>query len=98
MKFLSTVVPRVIARGHYYFFHTKREWLFEGRHLFKGDNYFKYSSLEVVPLIVRFIFPLNEKIITSNKLDMGFLSVPNLVYATDINIIKEIKGDVKNQP
>ena len=29
---------------------------------------------------------------------MGFLSVPNLVYATDINIIKEIKGDVKNQP
>ena len=46
----DTVFPQIIAGGDY-----SREGL--------GD-YFKYSSLEVVPLIVRFIFPLNEKIIT----------------------------------
>ena len=60
----DTVFPRIIAGGDY-----SRE----------GRDYFKYSSLEVVPLIVRFIFPLNETIITWNKLNMGFLRVPNLV-------------------
>ena len=44
----------------------------------EGD-YFRYCLLEVVPEKVCFIFPLNKKIITSNKLNMGFLSVPNLV-------------------
>ena len=44
----------------------------------EGD-YFKYCSLKVVPYIRCFIFPFREKIITSNKLNMGILSVPNLV-------------------
>ena len=65
--------PRIIAGGDYFFFRTKR-----GR-FFAGSDYFKYCSVEVVPLIFCFIFPLNQKIITSNKLNMGFLSVPNLV-------------------
>ena len=60
----DTVFPRIIAGGDY-----SRE----------GRDCLKYSSLDVVPLIVRFIFPLNEKIIIWNKLNMGFLRVPNLV-------------------
>ena len=67
------VFLRIIAGGNYFFFRTKRGRLFEGR------DYFKYCSLEVAPKIFCFIFPLNQKIITPNKLNMGFLSVPNLV-------------------
>ena len=47
--------------------------------LFEGGDYFSYCSLEVVPYISCFITPLNQTIITSNKLNMGLLSVPNLV-------------------
>ena len=35
--------------------------------------------LEVVPLIFCSIFPLNQKLITSKKLNMGFSSVPNYI-------------------
>ena len=52
------------------FFHTKRGRLFKGRRLLKGDDYFKYCSLEVVPKIFCFIISLNQKIITSNKLNI----------------------------
>ena len=48
---VSYRIPRIIARGDYFFFRTKRGRLFEGRRLFKGGDYFmiKYCSLEVVP-------------------------------------------------
>ena len=69
-----TVFSRIIAGGDYFFFRTKR-----------GD----YSSKAIISNIVHwnscpkyfvlFIFPLNQKIITSNTLSMGFLRVPNLV-------------------
>ena len=67
-----SVFPRMIAGDYYYyfFFHTKRGRLFEGRRLFKGDDYFKYCSLEVVPKIFCFIISSNQKIITSNKLNI----------------------------
>ena len=38
-----------------FFFHTKREQLFEPRRLFEGDDYFKYCSLEFVLYIFCFI-------------------------------------------
>ena len=73
-KFESTVFPWIIAGGNYFFFHIRR-----GR-LFEGGDYFKYCSLEVKPLNILFYYPIElKKIITSNKLNMGFLSVPNLV-------------------
>ena len=41
-KNLIAVFLRIIARGDYFFFHTKRgRLLFEGRRLFKGGDYFK---------------------------------------------------------
>ena len=66
------VFPRIIAGGDYFFFRRKRRRLFEGRRLFQilltGSR----------ALNICFIFSLNQKIITSNKLNMGFLRVPNL--------------------
>ena len=47
--------------------------------LFEGGDYFSCCSLEVVPYISCFIIPLNQTIITSNKLNTGLLSVPNSV-------------------
>ena len=49
-----------------------------GDYLREG-KYFKYCSLEVIQQIFCFLIPLNQKIITSNKLNLGFLHVPNLV-------------------
>ena len=43
-----TVFPRIIAGGDYFYFHTKRGRLFEGRQLFEEGNYFKYFS-QVMP-------------------------------------------------
>ena len=62
----------MIAGDYYYYFfsHQKGAILFEGRRLFKGDDYFKYCSLEVVPKIFCFIISSNQKIITSNKLNI----------------------------
>ena len=40
----------------------------------EGD-YFRYCLLEVVPEIVCFIFPLNKKIITSNKLNIDYFPI-----------------------
>ena len=69
-----TYASQLIAGGDYFFFRTKR-----------GD----YSSKAIISNIVHrnscpkyvvlFIFPLNQKIITSNTLSMGFLRVPKLV-------------------
>ena len=74
MKELPTIFPRIIARGNYFFF-TQKGW-----QLFEGGDYFKWFSLEVVPLeVFCFIVTWNQKTITSNKLNMGFLIVPNLV-------------------
>ena len=92
-KFESTVFPWIIAGGNYFFFHIRR-----GR-LFEGGDYFKYCSLEVKPLNILFYYPIElKKIITSNKLNMGFLSVPNLVpwlifrawLITDIVLLDQI--------
>ena len=50
--------------------------------LFKGGDYFKYCSLEVVPKIFCFIISLSQKIITPSKLNIWaliFKTVPNLV-------------------
>ena len=48
--------------------------------LHKKGDYFKYCSLEVDrALQICFIIRLNHKLFTSNKLNMGFLGVPNLV-------------------
>ena len=74
MKELPTIFPRIIARGDYFFF-TRKGW-----RLFEGGGYFKWFSLEVVPLeVFCFIVTWNQKTITTNKLNMGFLIVPNLV-------------------
>ena len=48
--------------------------------LHKKGDYFKYCSLEVDrALQICFIIRLNHKLFASNKLNMGFLGVPNLV-------------------
>ena len=66
--------------GDYYFFFTPKggDYLREGD--YSRETIFSklYCSLEVVPKIFCFIISLNQKIITSNKLNiiMGFLSVP----------------------
>ena len=75
------------SRGDYHFFCTNRGRLFEGRQLLEERSYFKYCSLEVVPHIFCFI-PLNQKLITSNKLNMGFLSVLNqkLITSNKLNM------------
>ena len=52
-----TVFPQIIALGDFFFFRTKRGQLFEGRQLFAGDDYFKFCSLEVTPLIFCLIIP-----------------------------------------
>ena len=54
LHFLTTVFPRIIAGGVYFYFRTKR-----GR-LFEGGDYFKYFSQEVVPYIFSFIIPNNK--------------------------------------
>ena len=65
---IDTVFPRIIAGGDDYFFPSKRSRLFEGAII---SNIAHWRSC--------FIIPLNRKLITSNKQNMGFLSVPNLV-------------------
>ena len=51
----------------------------------KGGDYSREAIISNVgqwkscPKYIFFVFTLNKKIITSNKLNMGFLSVPNLV-------------------
>ena len=61
-RFGSTVFPRIIAGGDYFFFRTKRGRLFEGRRLFQilltGSRAQK---------VFCFIIPLNKKIFTSNS-------------------------------
>ena len=76
-----SVFPHMIARGDYSFFATKGGgYSREGDSSFKGGDSFKYCSLEVIPYIFCFIIPLLIlKIITSNKLNMEILSVPDLV-------------------
>ena len=54
LHFMTTVFPRIIAGGVYFYFRTKR-----GR-LFEGGDYFKYFSQEVVPYIFCFIIPNNK--------------------------------------
>ena len=66
MKTEITVFPRIIARGDYFLFRARRGRLFPI--LLTGSRALK----------ICFFFYF-QKIITSNKLNMGFLSVTNLV-------------------
>ena len=52
-------------------------WCFTGKAIIRGMRLFQILLTGSRALC--FIFALNQKIITSNKLNMGFLSVPNLV-------------------
>ena len=61
------------SRGRLFLFRIKRGWLLN------GVDYFKYCLLEVMPWIFCFIIPLNKKLSHQIKLNMGILSVPNLV-------------------
>ena len=75
-----TVFPWIIPGGDYFFFRIKRG---KGGDYSREGDYFSYCSLDDVPKIYIyihiFLIPLNQAIITSNKLNMGFLSVPNWV-------------------
>ena len=75
-----TVFPWIISGGDYFFFRIKRG---KGGDYSREGDYFSYCSLDDVPKIYIyiqiFLIPLNQAIITSNKLNMGFLSVPNWV-------------------
>ena len=68
-----TVFPRIIAGGDYFFFRIKRGRLFEGRRLFR----ILFTGSRALNIL--FYYPIKSNNITSNKLNMGFLSVPNLV-------------------
>ena len=54
VDFASTVFPRKITGGDYFYFRTKR------RRLFKGGDYFRYFSQEVVPYTLCFIIPSDK--------------------------------------
>ena len=56
VDFASTVFPRKITEGDYFYFRTKR-----GR-LFKGGDYFRYFSQEVAPNTLCFIIPSDRAI------------------------------------
>ena len=79
LDFQCTVISSKNSRGHF-FFHTKGEGFLKGRRLFQilltGSH----------ALYILFIVPLNQKMITSNKLNMGFLSVPNLFPWLNFNV------------
>ena len=47
--------------------------------LFEGDDYFKNCLLEDGSKYFFYYYPIKPKLITSNTLNMGFLSVANLV-------------------
>ena len=73
----------MIAGGDYYYFFTPKG----GDYSREGDDYFKYYSMAVVPKIFCFIITLNQKIITSNKLNIlwGF-QVFQIKYGSLINL------------
>ena len=77
----GTVFPRIIAGDDYFFFRTKKSQLFKGRQLFK----ILLAHRKLCPKY--FIFPFNQKMITSNnnyKLNMGFLSVSTVVTFSEL--------------
>ena len=69
----QTVFPGTIAGGDYFFFAPK------GGDYSREAIIFRYCSLQVMLQIFCSILPSNQKLITSTKLNMGFLSVPRLV-------------------
>ena len=73
----------MIAGGDYYYFFTPKGDDYSR----EGDDYFKYYSIAVVPKIFCFIISLNQKIITSNKLNIlwGF-QVFQIKYGSLINL------------
>ena len=81
MKTDITIFLRIIARGDYFFFRAKRgDYLREGDYsrepIISNNAYWKSCPKEwYVFLLLLF----SKKIITSNKRNMGFSSVPNLV-------------------
>ena len=64
---IDTVIPRIIAGGDHYFLSTKRSRLFE-RAIISNIAHWRSCPKYFVLLLI-----------TSNKQNMGFFSVPNLV-------------------
>ena len=63
---------RISSNNNYYFWHKKGT-------IFRGRLLFQILLTGGRALNILFYFPIKWKIITSNKLDLGFLSVPSLV-------------------
>ena len=76
---LSTVFPRTIAGGKYFLFRTKRGRLFEEGDCLREALFSNIAHWKSCPKYFVLFSPLNQKLITSNKINMGFLSVPTLV-------------------
>ena len=80
----SSFIWGLIWRSYHISSNNSQGWLFFLRtkwgRLFEGGDYFKWFSLEFMPLeVFCFIITWNQKTITSNKLNLGFFIVPNLV-------------------
>ena len=65
-------------RGRLFLFSHQKGAINRGKVIIRGRRFFQILLSESRALNILFYFPLNQKIITSNKLNMGFLSVPNL--------------------
>ena len=63
------------SRGWLFLFSHKNWAIIWVRRLFQ----ILFTGIRALNILFQFIFPLNQKIITSNTLSMGFLRVPNLV-------------------
>ena len=71
--------PRIIAGGNYFFFRIKK-----GRDYSSGEGDYSREAIisnvahgKSCPKYFVLFSLLNKKIITSNKLSMGFFNVPN---------------------
>ena len=84
----DTIFPRIkTAGGEYYFFPTNRRRLFEGGDYLREAIISNITHWNSCTKIFCFIIPLNsKKNIISNKLNMGFLSVPNLINWLIFNV------------
>jgi len=67
------------SRGRLSFFLHKKGAIISWKAIIGGMQLFQILLTGSCATNILFIFPLNQKLITSNKLNMGFLSVPNLV-------------------
>ena len=92
---IDTVFSRIIAGSDDYFFPQKRSRLFERAIIISNIAHWRSCPKNMFC----FIIPLNRKLITSNKENMGLLSVPNLVIwlIFNVNILGTRAWIVTNQ-